>query len=454
MTATLKPAGSNSRAAEAVSAGLAYAMGDAMRILLAEDEDALASFVRKGLEAEHYAVDVSRDGEQALGLALGFEYDLAILDLTLPRLDGVAILKGIRGRNAHLPILILTARQRVEDRVRCLDAGADDYVVKPFSFAELSARVRALLRRGRLPAESVLCIDDLKLDRIERKVTRAGRPIELTSKEFALLEYLMRNARRRVTRTMIIEHVWNATFDSTTNLVDVYIFGHWQTIDSLKGAVVALGFQRLRDIVISCSVLRLMPLGKSKIDPVAFWEHSLGCALVCRHFAREIAFPHPEKAYLGGLLHDIGILVNLWILPQEFGDVLDRAQVQQIPLYQVELEMLGITHCETGRVLAERWGLTSDLIGVVSCHHDATSAKTHRSLVALVALSDLLCRMGELGHGYQELIQVSFQEEPAFGVLIQECPGLQTFDWARFTFELEGYLDEVHRLVRQLYGTA
>lgn len=232
------------------------------------------------------------------------------------------------------------------------------------------------------------------------------------------------------------------------------LFGHWQTIDSLKGAVVALGFQRLRDIVISCSVLRLMPLGKSKIDPVAFWEHSLGCALVCRHFAREIAFPHPEKAYLGGLLHDIGILVNLWILPQEFGDVLDRAQVQQIPLYQVELEMLGITHCETGRVLAERWGLTSDLIEVVSCHHDATSAKTHRSLVALVALSDLLCRMGELGHGYQELIQVSFQEEPAFGVLIQECPGLQTFDWARFTFELEGYLDEVHPLVRQLYGTA
>jgi two-component system, OmpR family, copper resistance phosphate regulon response regulator CusR len=198
-----------------VFAALAYAMGDAMRILLAEDEDALASFVRKGLEAEHYAVDVSRDGEQALGLALGFEYDLAILDLTLPRLDGVAILKGIRGRNAHLPILILTARQRVEDRVRCLDAGADDYVVKPFSFAELSARVRALLRRGRLPAESVLCIDDLKLDRIERKVTRAGRLIELTSKEFALLEYLMRNAGRRVTRTMIIEHVWNATFDRT-----------------------------------------------------------------------------------------------------------------------------------------------------------------------------------------------------------------------------------------------
>ena len=194
-----------------------------MRILVVEDDDALAAFVKKGLEAEHHAVDVSRDGEQALGFALGFDYDLVILDLTLPRMDGVSILQRIRATKAHLPILILTARQRVEDRVRCLDNGADDYVSKPFSFAELSARVRALLRRGRLPAESILRVEDLHLDRIQRKVTRGGRPIELTSKEFALLEYLMRNAGRRVTRTMIIEHVWNATFDSTTNLVDVYI---------------------------------------------------------------------------------------------------------------------------------------------------------------------------------------------------------------------------------------
>ena len=429
-------------------------LGGSMRILLAEDDEALAAFVRKGLEAEHYAVDVSRDGEQALGLALSFDYDLAILDLTLPRLDGVAILQRIRARKTQLPIMILTARQKVEDRVRCLDTGADDYVVKPFSFAELSARGRALLRRGRLPAESILQIEDLRLDRIERKVSRAGRAIELTSKEFALLEYLMRNTGRRITRTMIIEHVWNASFDSTTNLVDVYIFGHWQTIDSLKGAVVSLGFQRLRDIVISCSVLRLMPLGESKIDPVVFWEHSLGCALVCRHFAREIAFPNPEKAYLGGLLHDLGILVNLWILPQEFGRAIDHAQAKQVPLFEVEREMFGITHCETGRMLAERWGLTPDLIEAVSYHHDAASAKTHRSLVALVALSDLLCRMADLGHGYQELCQVSFQEEPAFEVLLEECPALKTFDWARFTFELEGYLDEVHRLVRQLYGTA
>jgi two-component system copper resistance phosphate regulon response regulator CusR len=194
-----------------------------MRILIAEDDAALASFVKKGLEAEHYAVDVSADGEQAKAMASEFDYDLTVLDLSLPRLDGVAILRYLRTRKLSMPILILTARSRVEDRVQCLDLGADDYLVKPFSFSELSARIRALLRRSHLPAESVLTVDDLKLDRVERRVERAGRRIELTSKEFSLLEYLMRNAGRRITRAMIIEHVWNLAFDTTTNVVDVYI---------------------------------------------------------------------------------------------------------------------------------------------------------------------------------------------------------------------------------------
>lgn len=194
-----------------------------MRILLAEDDAALAGFVRKGLEAEHYAVDTSADGEQARALACELDYDLIILDLNLPRLDGVAILKHVRGKKPHVPILILTARGKIDDRVQCLDAGADDYLVKPFSFSELSARLRALLRRSRLPSEAVLSVEDLKLDRVERRVTRGSRVVELTSKEFALLEYLMRNAGRRVTRAMIIEHVWNLSFDSSTNLVDVYI---------------------------------------------------------------------------------------------------------------------------------------------------------------------------------------------------------------------------------------
>jgi two-component system, OmpR family, copper resistance phosphate regulon response regulator CusR len=194
-----------------------------MRILIAEDDAALATFVRKGLESEHYAVDVSGDGEQARALASEFDFDLVVLDLNLPRLDGVSILRYLRTKKSDMPVLILTARGRIEDRVQCLDIGADDYMVKPFSFSELSARIRALLRRSHTPSQAVLTVDDLKLDRVERRVERAGKRIELTSKEFALLEYLMRNAGRRITRAMIIEHVWNLSFDTATNVVDVYI---------------------------------------------------------------------------------------------------------------------------------------------------------------------------------------------------------------------------------------
>jgi len=194
-----------------------------MRILLAEDDVALTSFLRKGLEAEHYAVDNSPDGEQARAMACELNYDLVVLDLNLPRRDGISILRELRVKKPSLPVLILTARSRVEDRVECLDSGADDYLMKPFSFSELSARIRALLRRSHLPSESVLLVDDLKLDRVERKVERGGRGIELTSKEFALLEYLMRNAGRRVTRAMIIEHVWGLAYGTTTNVIDVYV---------------------------------------------------------------------------------------------------------------------------------------------------------------------------------------------------------------------------------------
>lgn len=221
-----------------------------MRVLVAEDDNALASFVRKGLEAEHYAVDIASDGEEAQYMAEEYDYDLVILDLTLPQTDGLHVLKRVRAKKSGLPVLVLTARSRVEDRVKGLDLGADDYLTKPFSFSELSARVRALLRRGSRPAESVLRAEDLELNRVERTVKRAGRRIELTPKEFALLEYLMLNAGRRVTRTMIIEHVWNLSFDTMTNVVDVYInylrkkvdegFGH-KLIRTVRGVGYQLG---------------------------------------------------------------------------------------------------------------------------------------------------------------------------------------------------------------------
>ena len=194
-----------------------------MRILVVEDDVPVASFLRKGLEAEHYAVDVAPDGEEARWLACECEYDLMVLDLNLPKLDGMGVLRGVRPKRPSLPVLVLTGRSRLEDRIHALDSGADDCLVKPFSYSELSARVRALLRRRPVAATTLLRIADLELDRVERTVKRAGKRIELTSKEFGLLEYLLRNAGHRITRNMIVEHVWNLSFDTGTNVVDVYI---------------------------------------------------------------------------------------------------------------------------------------------------------------------------------------------------------------------------------------
>ncbi len=214
-----------------------------MRILIAEDDEALARFVRQGLESEHYSVDVLPDGEQARTAATEVEYDVVILDLNLPKLDGVSVLRHLRSKKPSLPVLVLTQRTRVEDRVQCLDTGADDYLAKPFSFSELSARIRALVRRSHLPSESVLVAADLKLDRVQRLVERAGLRIELTGKEFSLLEYLMLNAGRRVTRSMIIEHVWNLAFDTTTNVVDVYINYASAQVDHRKVGRLAMAIQ-------------------------------------------------------------------------------------------------------------------------------------------------------------------------------------------------------------------
>jgi two-component system copper resistance phosphate regulon response regulator CusR len=194
-----------------------------VRILVAEDDRPVASFLKKGLEAEHYAVDVVPDGEEALSMAETYDYDLLLLDLILPKMDGLQVLRQIRTRKKNLPVLVLTGRTRVEDRVKGLDLGADDYMVKPFAFRELIARVRALLRRGSTPVDFTLRVEDLEMNLVERTVRRGERKIELTPKEFALLEYLMRNQGRAVSRPMIIEHVWNFSFDTMTNVVDVYI---------------------------------------------------------------------------------------------------------------------------------------------------------------------------------------------------------------------------------------
>ena len=194
-----------------------------MRILLIEDESKVADFVKRGLVADRYAVDVAADGKQGLEFATSFQYDLIILDLMLPGLDGNTVLKRIRAGDTKVPVLILTARDAVQDKVSNFDAGADDYLTKPFAFAELQVRVKALLRRGPVNRASTVRLRDLELDRLSQQVKRGGKRIDLTGKEYSLLEYLMSNAGRVLSRNMIIEHVWDVSFDGLTNVVDVYI---------------------------------------------------------------------------------------------------------------------------------------------------------------------------------------------------------------------------------------
>ncbi len=219
---TLLPA-ENERDASGASQPAGKREVDTMRILVVEDEPKVSGFVQRGLTAERYAVDVCPDGREGLELAEAYPYDLIILDLMLPRLDGREILQRIRRSNTCVPVLMLTAKDTLEDKVKLFETGADDYLTKPFAFAELLVRVKALLRRGPVNRSSTLAVGTLELDRLTQQVKREGKRIELTAKEYSLLEYMMQNEGRVLSRNMIIEHVWDQSFDGITNIVDVYV---------------------------------------------------------------------------------------------------------------------------------------------------------------------------------------------------------------------------------------
>jgi len=203
-----------------------------VQILVVEDEKKVARFLQQGLQEEQYTVDVAFDGQRGLELATTCDYDLIILDLMLPQKDGLQFTKEYRANNVATPILMLTAKTATEDKVAGLDSGADDYITKPFAFAELLARVRSLLRRGSLEKGTVLAIADLELDTVTHKAKRGNRTIDLTAKEYALLEFLLRNKERVLSRTIISEHIWDYNFDTGTNLIDVYVNHLRNKIDS------------------------------------------------------------------------------------------------------------------------------------------------------------------------------------------------------------------------------
>ncbi len=193
------------------------------RILVVEDEKKVASFIKRGLEEEEFQVDVAYDGEEGLHMAETNPYDLVLMDVMLPKMDGLSVIKEMRKKEIITPVLCLTAKDAVEDIVSGLDSGSDDYLTKPFAFAELLARVRSLLRRGQKDRGADIYFADLRLDPVAHKVWRGEKEIELTAKEYALMEYFMRNPNQILTRTMIAEHVWDYTFDSFTNIIDVYV---------------------------------------------------------------------------------------------------------------------------------------------------------------------------------------------------------------------------------------
>lgn len=216
-------------------------MSDVVRILVVEDDPKIGSFVVKGLKQAGFAVDIASDGERGLELASITNYDAAVVDILLPKLDGLSLVRRLRAETMRVPVIFLSARASVDDRVRGLQAGADDYLTKPFAFSELLARVQALIRRASQTPEPIrLTVGDLTLDLMNRETTRAGQRIDLQSREFALLEYLMRNAGRVVTKTMILEHVWDYSFDPQTNVVDVLVHRVRAKVDPDKALIQTL----------------------------------------------------------------------------------------------------------------------------------------------------------------------------------------------------------------------
>ena len=221
-------------------------------------------------------------------------------------------------------------------------------------------------------------------------------------------------------------------------------------VRSVHGAVVVLGVRQVREILLSCSLLNLLPKQNWVIDPLVFWEHSLGCGLVSRFCARKARFAEPERAYLAGLLHDLGELVNMMSFQEEFRAAAQLARSEQIPLHQAERSALGFTHCDTGKILAEHWRLPEDIMEVVEHHHDVQQAKLHPVLVALVSLSDQLCQLHELGYDFNESPDWKLEEDPSWAVLTRDFPTIANTEPARFLMEMEQFILEARKLVRSI----
>ncbi|HEX3352151.1 MAG TPA: HDOD domain-containing protein [Terriglobales bacterium] len=230
------------------------------------------------------------------------------------------------------------------------------------------------------------------------------------------------------------------------------LFGLAKSPESIKGAVLTLGLRKVETILLTCCLGQAFPSRQWALDPAVFWRHSLGCAMVCRKFSEKIGAHDHDKAYMAGLLHDIGFAVNCQAFATEFGKAVKHALQEQIPLHEAEHSIMGFTHCESGRALAEKWHLADDIIQVIAHHHAPDLSHAAQPLVALVHLSDLLCRMRGLGYGYYERHKADLLHNPAWAVLQQTHRELENVDLVRFTFELDEAVGEVFSLVMTIFG--
>jgi putative nucleotidyltransferase with HDIG domain len=231
------------------------------------------------------------------------------------------------------------------------------------------------------------------------------------------------------------------------------LFGMALPPKSIKAAVISLGLRRVETILLTCCLGQAFPSKKWVLDPAVFWRHSLGCAMVCRKFSEKLGAADHEKAYMAGLLHDIGFMVNCLVFSQEFATAMERALHEEVALDEAERLTMGFTHCETGRALAEQWKLADDVIEVIAHHHAIEQSQESQPLVALVHLSDLLCRMRGLGYGYYERHKVDLVSDPAWAILLKEHRDLEGVDLVRFTFELDEAVEEIHALVSTVFGS-
>jgi len=293
----------------------------------------------------------------------------------------------------------------------------------------------------------------------EAKIRDRVRQIETTPSIPAVFLPLLELLSVPAEKARLDEVVRLVSYDNTIaaqclRMASSPLFGLPQPPKSIAGAVITLGLRRVETILLTCCMGRAFPTDKWVLDPGIFWKHSLGCAMVCRKFSEKLGGVDPEQAYMAGLLHDLGFVVNCMAFPKEFAPALELACREQMPLDQAEQASMGFTHCDTGRALAEKWSLAKDVIEVITYHHVPENSPSAQALVAVVHLSDLLCRVRDMGYGYYERQRVDLVQDPAWAILSKQCRNLEGMDLVRFTFELDEAVGEICEMVSLVFGAA